>query len=123
MLDWFFGRVHDTKHAGSVLRAYLWWGITVRGVLLFALLTLLVVRGNFLADWLLTLNIPAVPRTEVAELSALSYATLFLILVGGTLVRWTLLRRLRAAGPPSDASSRAEDSTSGADGSRPEGRP
>lgn len=101
MLDWLLGRVHDTKHAGSVLRAYLWWGLFVRAVLLFAMLTLLVVKGNFLAKWLLTLQIPLVPETDVDELTAISYGVLFFILISGSAVRWGLLQRLQATVSPS----------------------
>jgi len=96
MLDWALGRVQDTKHGGSVLRTYLWWGIGVRGILLFALFTLLVVRGNFIADWLLTLNVPAVPQAEVEELGVISYVTLVLVLAAGVAGRWALIRRLGA---------------------------
>jgi len=97
MLDWVLGRVHDTKHGGSVLRIYLWWGIIVRGILIFALLTLLVVRGNFLADWLLTLNVPAVPQANVEELGVISYVMLLVFLTGGAGVRWEVIRRLNLA--------------------------
>ena len=94
MLDWFLGRVHDTKHGAPTLRAYLWWGFGVRVVLLTALLTLLVVRGNVLAEWLLAVNLPFVPQTNVDELTAISYGVLILLLTVGSVARWGLLRRL-----------------------------
>jgi len=94
MLDWLLGRIHDTKHGGPTLRVYLWWGFVVRALLLFALLTLLVVRGNFLSEWLLALNLPFVPRPNVDELTAISYTVLIALLSIGAVARWGLLRRL-----------------------------
>lgn len=99
MLDWLLGQVHDTKHGGSVFRVYLWWGLLVRAVLLGAMLTLLVVKGNFLAEWLLALQIPLVPHTDVEELTTISYGVLFLWMAAGGGMRWRLLRRLDDAEP------------------------
>ena len=96
MLDRFLGRVHDTKHAASVLRGYLWWGILIRGVLLAALGTLLLVEGNVLAEWLLTARVPFVEQAEVQELTTISYGVIFFLLLSGVGVRWTLLYRLDA---------------------------
>jgi len=105
MLNWFLKRVHRTRHAGPVLRTYLWWGLFLRGALLFALLTLLIVQGNFLAKWLLTLRLPFVPQADVEELTVISYASLFLVLSVGSAARWELLRRLDKAEPISSEES------------------
>lgn len=102
MLDDLLGRVDDTKHAGSALRAYLWWGLMVRSVLLAALLTLLVVRGNVLAEWVLALNLPFVPQTDVEELTAISYGVLVGLLALGGIARWRLLHRLDGTGAAPD---------------------
>ena len=102
MLDWFLGHIHDTRHGAPTLRAYLWWGLSVRAVLLLALLTLLVVRGNVLAEWLLALQLPFVPQTNVDELTAISYAVLVVLLSVGSIARWGLLRRLDTTDTPSN---------------------
>lgn len=96
MLDRLLGRVHDTKHATPVLRGYLWWGLLLRIVLLVALGTLLVLEGNVLAEWLLTMRVPLVPQGGVEELTAISYTVIFVLLAGGAVARWQLLRRLDA---------------------------
>lgn len=101
MLDWLLRRVHDAEHGSSTLRTYLWWGIVIRGALLFAMLTLLIVEGNFLAEWLLTLQVPLVPEVGLEELTAFSYVVIFLLLSLGSLARWGLLRRLNAVAPDS----------------------
>lgn len=107
MLDRFLGQLHNTRYGSPTLRAYLWWGLTVRGVLLFAMGTLLLVKGNFLADWLLALRLPFVPSTDVEELSAISYGVVFVLLAVGGAARWGLLRRLDATdeSPPAPPSS------------------
>jgi len=97
MLDRLLGRVHDTKHAAPVLRGYLWWGLLLRVVLLLALGTLLVVEGNVLAEWLLTVRPPALPQEDVEELTTVSYAVVVGLLMIGAGARWQLLRRLDAA--------------------------
>ncbi|MFB6232242.1 MAG: hypothetical protein ABEL04_13920 [Salinibacter sp.] len=114
MLNWFLKRVRHTRHAGLALRIYLWWGLFLRGALLFALLTLLIAQGNFLAKWLLTLQLPFVPRADVEELTVISYASLFLALSVGSAARWELLRRLDETEPiltedPSSESSSSPD--------------
>jgi len=96
MLDRLLGRVHDTKHGAPLLRGYLWWGLAIRGVLLVALGTLLVVEGNVLAEWLLTTRVPFVSPEDVEELTAISYGVIFVILTVGTGARWRLLHRLNA---------------------------
>jgi len=97
MLDRLLGRVHDTKHAAPVLRGYLWWGLLLRVVLLLALGALLLVEGNVLAEWLLTLRLPALPQEDVEELTTVSYTVVVLLLLVGAGARWQLLRRLDAA--------------------------
>ncbi len=96
MLDRLLGRVHDTKHAAPVLRGYLWWGIVIRSVLLAALGTLLILEGNVLAEWLLTMRGPALPQEDVEELTTVSYTAVVVLLLIGTGARWALLRRLGA---------------------------
>jgi len=108
MLDRLLGRVHDTKHAAPVLRGYLWWGLLLRVVLLLALGVLLVVEGNVLAEWLLTVRPPALPQEDVEELTTVSYTVVVGLLMIGAGARWQLLRRLEAAefvpeSPPSSA--------------------
>ena len=102
MLDRFLGRVHGTKHGAPVLRGYLWWGILVRGVLLAALGTLLLVEGNVLAEWLLTARVPFVSQDEVEELTVISYSVIFVLLSVGAGARWQLLRRIDATELPSE---------------------
>ncbi|MBB4089863.1 hypothetical protein [Salinibacter ruber] len=110
MLDRLLGRVHDTKHAAPILRGYLWWGLLLRAVLLLALGTLLVVEGNVLAEWLLTVRPPALPQEDVEELTAVSYTVIVVLLMVGTGARWQLLRRLEAAeAAPESAPSSAEE--------------
>lgn len=101
MLDWLLRLVHDTEYVTSTLRTYLWGGIVIRCVLLFAMLTLLIVEGNFLAEWLLTLRIPLIPEVGMEELTAFSYVVIVLFLSFGGLARWGLLRRLNATDPES----------------------
>ncbi len=96
MLDRLLGRVHDTKHGAPVLRGYLWWGLFIRGVLLAALGTLLLVEGNVLAEWLLKARVPFVSQEDVQELTTISYAVIFLLLAVGAGARWQLLRRIDA---------------------------
>jgi hypothetical protein len=114
MLDRLLGRVHDTKHGAPLLRGYLWWGLVIRGVLLVALGTLLVVEGNVLAEWLLTTRVPFVSPEDVEELTAISYGVIFVVLTVGTGARWRLLRRLdaieQAAVPANPASAETEAS-------------
>lgn len=94
MLDRLLGRVHDTKHGAPALRGYLWWGVLIRGVLLVALVSLLLVEGNVLAEWLLTLRVPFVSQEDVGELTFISYGVIVVLLAVGTGARWQLLRRL-----------------------------
>jgi hypothetical protein len=109
MLDRLLGRVHDTKHGAPLLRGYLWWGLVLRGSLLIALATVLVVEGNVLAEWILTTRLPFVSPEDVGELTAISYSLLFLLLSIGTGARWQLLRRLEALDASVDASSSGAD--------------
>lgn len=89
-----------------MLRGYLWWGLLLRSVLLAALGTLLVVEGNVLAEWLLKARVPFISQEDVEELTAISYTVIFVLLTGGTVARWQLLRRLDAteASPAENAS-------------------
>lgn len=100
MLDRLLGRVHGTSHGAPVLRGYLWWGLLIRGVLLVALGTLLVVEGNVLAEWLLTARVPFVSQEDVKELTLISYSVIFGVLSVGAAARWQLLRRLDATERP-----------------------
>lgn len=111
MLDRLLGRVHDTKHAAPVLRGYLWWGLLLRVVLLLALGVLLVVEGNVLAEWLLTVRPPALPQEDVEELTTVSYTVVVGLLMVGAGARWRLLRRLEAMedAPESPRSSSPEE--------------
>jgi len=111
MLDRLLGRVHDTKHAAPVLRGYLWWGLLLRVVLLLALGVLLVVEGNVLAEWLLTVRPPALPQEDVEELTTVSYTVVVGLLMIGAGARWRLLRRLEAMedAPESPRSSSPEE--------------
>lgn len=100
MLDRLLTRVHDTKHATPVLRGYLWWGLLLRVVLLLGLGTVLVVEGNVLAEWLMTVRPPTLPQEDLEELTTVSYTVIVLLLVIGVGARWYLLRRLDAAELP-----------------------
>jgi hypothetical protein len=94
MLDRLLGRVHGTAHGAPILRGYLWWGILIRGVLLLALGTLLIVEGNVLAEWLLKARVPFISQEDVDELTAVSYSVIFVLLFVGAGARWQLLCRL-----------------------------
>jgi hypothetical protein len=94
MLDRLLNRIHETTHGTSLLRGYLWWGLLIRCMLLLALGTLLVVEGNVLAEWLLTVRVPFVSPEDVEELSAISYSLILGLLSVGAGARWRLLRRL-----------------------------
>jgi hypothetical protein len=110
MLDRLLGRVHGTSHGTPILRGYLWWGLLVRGLLLVALGTLLVVEGNVLAEWLLTARVPFVSQEDVEELTIISYSVIFGILSVGAGARWQLLRRLDATElPPEEETSDVND--------------
>jgi hypothetical protein len=110
MLDRLLGRVHGTSHGTPILRGYLWWGLLVRGLLLVALGTLLVVEGNVLAEWLLTARVPFVSQEDVEELTIISYSVIFGILSVGAGARWQLLRRLDATElPPEEEMSDVND--------------
>lgn len=110
MMSWLLHRLRDTEHGEEVLRGYLWWGLVVRGVLIGALLTLLLVEGNFLARWLLTLNLPFVPQAEIDEITTVSYVVLLVLLGGGCAARWGLLHRLKASRGAEDEVSAPETS-------------
>ena len=110
MLDRLLGRVHGTSHGAPILRGYLWWGILIRGVLLLALETLLLVEGNVLAEWLLTARVPFVSQGDVKELTLISYSVIFGVLLVGAGARWQLLRRLDATErPPEEDTSDVDD--------------
>ena len=94
MLSTFETWAEDTQHVIPALRAFLWWGIAVRAVLFFALGTLLIVRGNFLAEWLMSWQVVPVEAADVEEYTAFGYAALVLFLTAGTIARAATLRRL-----------------------------
>lgn len=87
MMSWLLRRLRDTEHGEDLLRGYLWWGLVVRGVLVGALLTLLLAEGNVLAEWLLRIEPPFVPRADVEEITIVSYVLLLVLLGGGCLAR------------------------------------
>lgn len=98
MVDDWFSRAQETTAVSQALRAYLWWGISIRAALVAALVALLLVEGNFLAEWVLSLSItPSVD--DVEEYTIVSYAVLVAFLVGGGYVRWRILQRLDWAAP------------------------
>lgn len=89
----------DTTHVIPALRAFLWWGIAVRAVLFFALGTLLVVEGNFLAEWLLSWQVVPVEASEVEEYTTIGYVAFVLFLTSGTIARAAILKRLNRSVP------------------------
>lgn len=107
MLDWVLTHVRRTKHGGDALRVFLWWGFGVRAVLLVAMLTLLVVRGNFLAKWLWSLDILLVPTADIGKLTVASYVLLAGFLTVGALIRWGVLARLDAPATAADTADAA----------------
>ncbi|NBB72182.1 MAG: hypothetical protein GVY35_00725 [Bacteroidetes bacterium] len=96
MLHRWLQRADQTKGVGPTLWAYLWWGLLVRVALLVAMGTLLVVEGNFLAEWLFASRIAPAVDANVEEYTMVSYAGLSTFLTVGAYVRWMLLRRLKA---------------------------
>ncbi len=107
MLHQWLRRADQTKGVGPTLKAYLWWGMLVRLTLLGAMCTLLVVEGNFLAEWLFASRVT--PSANVEDYTVVSYVALGGFLAGGTYLRWSLLQRLGAvsneprSAPPADA--------------------
>ncbi len=93
MVQKWVNQAKETTGVNRAVRGFLWWGIGIRGLLLFALVTLLVVEGNFLAEWLLSWRIlPS--KADVEEYTIASYITLFTILVIGGYARWRVIRRI-----------------------------
>ncbi|MFB6273824.1 MAG: hypothetical protein ABEL51_13100 [Salinibacter sp.] len=115
MLNRLLGHVHDTAHGAPVLRAYLWWGLLIRAVLLAALGTLLLVEGNVLAEWLLSARVPFVSAEDVQELTTISYVVIFMLLTVGIGVRWHLLHRFDALRAPSGRADAVDGASSEAD--------
>lgn len=99
MFDTLIRRADRSKQLGSALRLYLWWGMFIRTVLLAALCTLLIVEGNFLAEWLLSLQVAPSSASELEEYTAISYVALILFLAIGGYLRWLLIRRMDAVEP------------------------
>lgn len=93
MLRRLLGFVDRTGRAGPALRVYLWWGILLRVVLLIALGTLLIVEGNFLAEWLLSWRVVPAPD-DIEEYTAISYVVLGFVLSVGAYLRWAVLRQM-----------------------------
>lgn len=123
MLHRWLRRADQTKGVGPTLWAYLWWGLSIRAVLLAAMCTLLVVEGNFLAEWLFALRITPSIDANIEDYTVASYVGLGAFLGMGVYVRWTLLGRLKAVQsgademPPSEKQAtpdQAPDATSAA---------
>jgi hypothetical protein len=56
--------------------------------------TLLVVEGNFLAEWLFASRIT--PSANIGDYTVVSYVALGVFLAVGVYLRWVLLQRLKA---------------------------
>ena len=115
MFNRWLRRADETKGVGRALWALLWWGLIVRSVLLAALITLLIVEGNFLAKWLFSWQITPVVYADVKEYTIVSYVALGTFLTMGVSLRWAILRRLRAvqAEDTAPAEPLAEDAAKG----------
>lgn len=87
---------------------YLWWGLLIRGVLLAAMVTLLIVEGNFLAEWLFSWPITPSLYDDIEDYTIVSYGALGTFLTVGVYLRWTLLRRLDAVQGDPEAAAPAE---------------
>jgi len=105
MLRRWLQRADQTKGVGPTLWAYLWWGLLVRITLLVAMGTLLVVEGNFLAEWLFASRIAPAADANIEDYTMVSYAGLSTFLTMGAYVRWTLLRRLKVVQTAPDGAS------------------
>lgn len=105
MLRRWLRRADQTKGVGPTLKAYLWWGFFIRAVLLAAMCTLLVVEGNFLAEWLFASRITPSVDANIEDYTVISYVGLGAFLGMGMYVRWTLLRRLKAVQTAPDGAS------------------
>lgn len=105
MLNKLIGRVDRTKRIGPALRLYLWWGLVLRAGLLILLGVLLVTKGNFLAEWLLSWRAVPSLHDDIEEYTILSYLTLSSVLAIGMYLRWAILRRMHAAPPADNAAS------------------
>lgn len=119
MLGKLLGFVDRTKHGGRALRLYLWWGLLVRGLLLAALGTLLVVEGNFLAEWLLSWQVAPSIYDNVEDYTVVSYVALGVLLAVGMYLRWVMLQRMNAVA--SDDVSEEQSRGAGETGSRGNG--
>lgn len=98
-------RADRARRVGPALRLYLWWGLVIRSALLIALSTLLVVEGNFLAEWLLTWRMVPSMHANIEEYTAISYVVFGVFLAAGIYLRWLVIRRMDAV--PSRAEERA----------------
>lgn len=116
MLDKLIRRADRAKRFGPALRLYLWWGVFIRTVLLAALCTLLIVEGNFLAEWLLSLQIAPSSASDLEEYTAISYVALVLFLAIGGYLRWLLIRRMDAVDPLDDLNKESDGTESEAIG-------
>lgn len=95
MLNKMIRLVQRTKRVGPAVRLYLWWGLLLRTVLLVALCTLLLIEGNFLAEWLLSWQVvPSVQPDDVEEYTTISYIVLGAFLAVGAYLRWAVIRQM-----------------------------
>lgn len=103
MLSRWLRRAHETRGVGQTLWVYLWWGLLIRSVLLAAMVTLLIVEGNFLAEWLFSWRITPSLYADIEDYTIASYVAFGAFLTIGVYLRWTLLQRLQAAQEEGDA--------------------
>lgn len=95
MLNKWLRQADRTKGVGTTLWVYLWWGLLIRGLLLAALATLLLVEGNFLAEWLFSWRITPSIYDDIEEYTLISYIALGVFLAVGICLRWTILQRMK----------------------------
>jgi hypothetical protein len=95
MVDW----MRRIPALGSAVRAVLWWGIALRGVLLTAMAVVWATGGNETAAWLMSGSVflgGIAPESGTAPVPALGFG---LFLLGGAALRWSTLRSMNEAGP------------------------
>ena len=109
MIERLLRRADRSKGVSQALRLYLWWGILLRGVLLAGLGTLLLVEGNFLAEWLFSWQIAPSTVSDIEEFTAISYVAFVLFLGVGLYLRWLILRQLNAVTSDDGSAASSED--------------